>query len=121
MKWKNVVTCGLFVVSEMYMYATQACSGGTERIISERTSGEHVGSDDMVVTGDFDDTDTLDRGYFAWSGARVGDGFSLCISMNEGSQEIKLLDFEAEPRNEGIHLPSCPDPRTPAFAGITEE
>lgn len=104
MKWKNFVVCGLFVVSGLYMYATQACSGSTDRIILERTSGEHVGSDDMVVEADFDGNGKLDRVFFAWSEAHVGEGFSLCVSMNGGNQEIKLLDFEGEPKNQGIRV-----------------
>jgi len=69
----------------------QSCPEFSKRV-AERTVGEHQGTQDLLVTGDFDGNGGLDRAFFA----RIDDRISLFVCFHGQARAIKVTDISTD-------------------------
>lgn len=68
---------------------TGACGTDVSAGIVERTEGEHQGTSDLFVSGDFDGNGIRDEAFFV----KDGRAYVLCVHMNDGRDRILLSDL----------------------------
>ena len=68
---------------------TGACGTDISARIVERTEGEHQGTSDLFVSGDFDGNGIRDEAFFV----KDGRAYVLCVHMNDGRDRIPLSDL----------------------------
>ena len=86
----------------------QSCPEFQKRV-AERTVGEHQGTRDLIVTGDFDGNGEPDRAFFA----RIDDGISLVACLHGHAEAIKLTEVSSvsgvgiQPADPGVYHNLC--------------
>ena len=68
---------------------TGACVTDVSARIVERTEGEHQGTSDLFVSGDFDGNGIRDEAFFV----KDGRAYALCVHMNDGRERIPLANL----------------------------
>ena len=69
---------------------TDACGTDVSASIMERTEGEHQGTSDLFVGGDFDGNGVRDEAFFV----KDDRAYALCIHMNDGRERIPLAALQ---------------------------
>ena len=70
----------------------QSCAEFSTKRVAERTVGEHQGTRDLLVTGDFDGNGGPDHAFFA----RIDDGISLVACLHGHAEAIKVTDISTD-------------------------
>ncbi len=90
------------LVFAVFVYSDEAralnCKEFSKRV-TERTVGEHKGTQDLIVTGDFDGNGEPDRAFFA----RIDRRISLVVCLHGQARAHKVTDVSSV-ANVGIRL-----------------
>ncbi len=86
----------------------QNCPEFSKRV-AERTVGAHKGTEDLLVTGDFDGNGEPDRAFFA----HIDAGISLVVCLHGHARAIKLTEvssvvgLDIQPVDPGVYDNLC--------------
>lgn len=100
------------LVFAVFIYVDEAraqnCPEFSKRV-AERTVGEHQGTRDLLVTGDFDGNGGPDRAFFAWNDDRI----SLVVCLHGHARAFKLTEVSSvvglgiQPADPGVYDHLC--------------